>query len=246
MLKAILLVLFIFCCISFISLSLAKVRTAYLNDKKMEKVTLNMGKSTVLRFMEKPKKIVIGNQNYFNVEFINNDVTLQPQGIVNTNLFVYCENNTYGFVINVTAGGYCDDLVKIKWKPETRGILRQSSKIKKVFRLKKVEVIVQFDGLLKILIDSIWFNKKRNLYLMDLILKNEAQKSIKLSEIKLNLKKEGKRILKQFHVCKSEEVAPQEAVRIRMFTRLEKKKKFSIDIEYQGKKKTVTIQKKYL
>src|SRR5688572_1194457 len=78
-----------------------QVRTLYTNDRMMRTVYLAMGRSTILRFDEKPKTAVIGNQNYFNVEYIGNDLTIQPQGIVATNLFVYTESQTYGLILKV-------------------------------------------------------------------------------------------------------------------------------------------------
>ena len=66
-----------------------QIRTIHMNPDKMRLVNLRMGQSTVLRFTDKPKKIVIGNQNYYSVEFIENDVTIQPLGRVKTNLFIY-------------------------------------------------------------------------------------------------------------------------------------------------------------
>ena len=49
------------------------IRTLNVNDDKMQVIFLRMGKASVLRFPEKPKKVVIGNQNYYSIEFIEND-----------------------------------------------------------------------------------------------------------------------------------------------------------------------------
>lgn len=110
-------VLLLFC---FQTVAFAKVRETLVSENAMEPVALKIGQSTILRFKEKPKKVVIGNQNYFNVEFIDNDITIQPLGIVSTNFFVYGDYHTYGFILNVggtgTFGNY-DDLVMVKWKP---------------------------------------------------------------------------------------------------------------------------------
>ena len=64
------------------------IRTIHMNADKMKKIQLRMGQSTILRFSDKPQKIVVGNQNYYSAEFIGNDVTIQPLGKFNTNLFV--------------------------------------------------------------------------------------------------------------------------------------------------------------
>ena len=92
------------------------IRTVQVNAKKMQIIYLKMGRATVLRFTSKPKKVVIGNQNYYAVEFIDNDLTLQPQGKVETNLFVYTPYRTYGFILRVCSSCRSDDLVFVKWK----------------------------------------------------------------------------------------------------------------------------------
>lgn len=96
-----------------------QVRSLDISDRSMKPIYLKMGQSTVLRFNDRPQKIVIGNQNYFNIEFIGNDVTIQPQGLVTTNLFIYGKYHTYGFILRVSKGRNYDDLVKVRWRPET-------------------------------------------------------------------------------------------------------------------------------
>ena len=102
------------CCSAVATAS--SIRTMQVNDKKMQLVYLKLGRATVLRFTAKPKKVVIGNQNYFSVEFIDNDLTIQPLGKVETNLFVYTPYRTYGFVLRVCSSCRSDDLVFVKWK----------------------------------------------------------------------------------------------------------------------------------
>lgn len=70
------------------------------NDRLMKVVNLTLGRSTVLSFDDKPVKVVLGNSNYFNVEFIGNDLTIQPLANIETNLFVYTQKQLkYGFLI---------------------------------------------------------------------------------------------------------------------------------------------------
>ena len=92
------------------------IRTVQVDAKKMQLIYLKMGRATVLRFTAKPKKVVIGNQNYYAVEFIDNDLTIQPLGKVETNLFVYTPYRTYGFILRVCSSCRADDLVFVKWK----------------------------------------------------------------------------------------------------------------------------------
>ena len=92
------------------------IRTVQINNSKMQAINLTMGRATILRFTSKPRKVVIGNQNYYSVEFINNDLTIQPLGKVATNLFVYTPYCTYGFTLRVCQSCRSDDLVFVRWK----------------------------------------------------------------------------------------------------------------------------------
>ena len=109
--------LFIFLCFAafFAALS-GSIKEARIDDNKMQPVTLRMGKSTILRFEDKPQKVVVGNQNYLNIEYIANDVTIQPLGRVTTNLFVYTKKRVFGFILTVSVSGDYDDLIKVFWQ----------------------------------------------------------------------------------------------------------------------------------
>ena len=91
---------------------LAVIRTLLVDKKRMEPVYPSLGRSTVLRFKTKPQKVVLGNQNYYKIEFTENDLTIQPQGSESTNLFVYTKNDVFGFLLVPTLGEY-DDLVHV-------------------------------------------------------------------------------------------------------------------------------------
>jgi len=93
----------------------AKVRTISPSETDINRVYLKLGRSTVLRFSDTPVRAVIGNQNYFNLEFIkgSNDLTIQPLAKNTTNLFVYTESKTYAFYLEFHPKKY-DDLVNVK------------------------------------------------------------------------------------------------------------------------------------
>ncbi len=146
----------------------ALVRTIMVDDTTMAEVHLAMGRSTVLHFLEKPTKVVVGNQNYFNIEFTGNDVTIQPQAMVSSNLFVYGEYRRYGFILRVSGGERYDDLLQIRWKsrfvlpraiPTIATVKPKATpkilniKLRKVFRLSDLYVI-EFEIRDKIAISS--------------------------------------------------------------------------------------------
>lgn len=93
-----------------------KVRTLPTNSQEMPIIHLMTGRSTVLRFSSPPKKVIIGNQNYFSIEFIDSDVTLQPLSNTTSNLFVYGDGFTYGFILKVDHLSDYDDLIFVKNK----------------------------------------------------------------------------------------------------------------------------------
>ncbi len=94
----------------------AGVRTLLMNDTEMEVIRLVLGKSTILRFKSQPKKIVLGNQNSYKIDFVNNDLTIQLKRFDSTNLFVYTKKNVYGFLLLPSKTEDYDDIVNIRRK----------------------------------------------------------------------------------------------------------------------------------
>jgi len=91
-----------------------QVRNLSTSSQKMPVINLMTGRSTVLRFSSPPMKVIVGNQNYFNIEFVDSDVTIQPLGHVSSNLFVYGDGFTYGFILKVNQSQDYDDLVFVR------------------------------------------------------------------------------------------------------------------------------------
>ena len=132
--------LLLICSLVLSQLTLAKgIRTVATNDIKMTPVYLQMSQATVLRFKERPKKIILGNSNYISAEFTDDDVTLQPLGRLNTNLFVYTQKRTYGFHLIIKNSSRYDDLVNVEWYDNQAQIYRQkkitTNLISKIHRL---------------------------------------------------------------------------------------------------------------
>ena len=90
------------------------IRSVEANAERMEPVRLKLGQSTVLRFGERPRRVVVGNNNYVNIEFVGDDLTIQPQAPVTTNLFVYGKGRVYGFILRVVGGAHYDDIVNVR------------------------------------------------------------------------------------------------------------------------------------
>ena len=171
----------------------AAVRELGVSNHEMGHIYLKMGKSTVLRFLDKPKKVVIGNQNYFNVEFIENDVTIQPLGETTTNLFVYGEHQTYGLILNVRASQHYDDLVLVKRKITQ---LKNNLAPSKESETKNVKVKLNYKGKLGksigIEIIDMFYHNDLKTFVLDFIVKNESGKILLSKDINLVFSRNNK------------------------------------------------------
>ncbi len=91
-----------------------EARTLRLDDKKIGKVFVSFGKSTVLSFPSKPSKVVLGNHGSFTIEYIENDLAiaaLHPSA--QSNLFVYLEGRRYALDL-VSRSQNPDEIVLIR------------------------------------------------------------------------------------------------------------------------------------
>ena len=114
------------------------VRTARISEDAVETVSLVLGKSSVLRFDSKPKNVVIGNSNFFNVEFNGSDVTIQPLAVGETNLFIYLKDQTFLFDLKAVYQAQDptfrnDDLVIVRYRDPKASYYRPP-----IVRLKKL------------------------------------------------------------------------------------------------------------
>lgn len=166
-----------------------RVRTLTVDDKKMYPVYLMMGRSTVLSFEEKPKKVVIGNKNYYELEFVEgkSHITLQPQGNVTTNMFVYGAKNVYGFILKTRSVGGYDDLIKVKWKDDKK-FKRVKGKLLKVpfFKEKIINKSIYL-GKLKIFVKRA-LKIKKDSYALDLEFLNTGKNKVNLDNIRIQQK----------------------------------------------------------
>lgn len=201
------------------------VRTIGVNNESMAPIYLRMGKSTVLRFSDKPRKVVVGNQNYYGLEFIENDVAIQPLGSVATNLFVYTERRTYGFLL--TPGERYDDLVFVRWKsdferskPKTPAAPVKESRPQLSFKVGKS---------LKVGIETVKFQPSIGLHLIDGTVENVGKAKVSLSTFSLRCIRLGKTIGKQELVTDMEALKLSERSKFRLVLKLDQKADFTIE-----------------
>lgn len=204
------------------------VRTVFVKPNSIEPIYLSMGKSTVLRFRDHPRKIVIGNQNYFGVEFIENDVALQPLGIIKTNMFVYTETRTYGFYL-IVGQGRSDDLAKVEWQPlenKSKDFLKPMTPMTTP---KKISgLTVKLDGVLRLTPFSIQYSPDHRMYVLDMTLENISQKEMDLKGVKLLIAKDKLSLSKQILVKEVEKLKSKQKSRLRLFFGAETKSDLSV------------------
>ena len=104
------------CALTFASTA----RTVYLSDKKMQAISVGVGRSTILSFPSKPTKVILGNQGMFAVEYVENDLAIAAlRTPASSNLFVYLEGRRFGFELRTTGEGG-DQIVLVRDSDERK------------------------------------------------------------------------------------------------------------------------------
>lgn len=233
--------------IGFSHLSFARnaVRAVEANDKDVRTIFLALGRSTVLKFKEKPVNVVIGNKNYYNVEYINNDITLQPLGAVDTNMFVYTKSKrTYSFLLKIVTPNRYDDIIHVHWKNNFRP--RQvftTSKVKKnTFRPHYLRYKKRFE----FSIQNMLSKPDKKSYILDGYFYNKSSKKLKSKDLKIYLTRGGRKLKYQEVVFWDEVILPKRKTRVRIFTTLKVKKGFTVNLKAFKKKRKTIIYRKHL
>jgi hypothetical protein len=218
------------------------VRDIHTDDRKMNKVHLTLGQSTVLRFQEVPRKVVIGNQNYFNVEFVegSRDVTLQPLGAVKTNLFVYTKGKTYGFILYPKNHGRYDDLINIHWREKPK-MVRARAKILLIEdrKVKKLGQKLNLDDL-SIELLTLTKSKQSQLVIIDIKISNRTPNDVNLSAFKVVATRRNTPLERQSFALSKLELKRGDSTTLRLVVNLRSKLGFTINFE-NGDTKIKTI-----
>ena len=215
-----------------------EIRSVDASQEKMEHIYLKLGQSTVLRFEETPRRIVVGNANYFNIEFIGQDITVQPQAPVTTNLFVYGKRAVYGFILHVGEGSHYDDLVNVRRKPPTttEGAPRKKTENKGA-----------------VVLDDILFYPKsitplrRGLFVLGFTLTNQGTGEAKTQDIGISLSVEDAETFGTSPVYSKNAIGTGETAEGRLFFRpSDGGTSFTLRLRYKGKEAAFTASKRPL
>lgn len=218
------------------------VRTVGVGSDSMAPIYLKLGKSTILRFSDKPRKVVVGNQNYYGLEFIENDLAIQPLGSVATNLFVYTESRTYGFLL--TPGERYDDLVFVRW-----GSIRGSAKTSDESPSPKESrpgLSLKIGKLLKITVEKIKVQPSLGLHLVDCVLENTGKDELQLSKLTLQTLRQGKALEKQDMVLEKDKLKPNEKSKARLVLKFDQKADFTLEGKFGNDVGKIIVSHKFL
>ncbi|MCB9085771.1 MAG: hypothetical protein H6624_15595 [Bdellovibrionaceae bacterium] len=232
-----------------LSLPAGTVRSIEVDGSRMAHIRLRMGQSTVLRFPEKPKKIVLGNGNYYSAEFIENDLALQPQGTVGTNLFVYSEKYTYGFLLSTVTSGHYDDLVQVSWKKQEKPKAISAKVVLNTPSFQSVSkphTTFAISNTLQVDIREIQRLKGKDFYILDLDIKNLSDEEIGLADIEIVATRRKKKLLPQEFVAKDEKLAPKESTLARVFLKLAQSRGFTLHVKINDREVSRIVSRRYL
>ncbi len=196
----------------------AGVRTLFMNDTEMEAIRLALGKSTILRFQDRPKKIVLGDRDSYKIDFIDNDLTIQLKGFNSTNLFVYTEKHVYGFLLLPSKPEDYDDIVNIHRKHGGKSykltspapVFRQPLNFK-VQRIRRIG---------------------NNLFSAVLFVQNRTKHRIGTSRINIFATVNNKRLPLQKTYFKKDSLSGGEIAEIRVVFKAKKKKRITFNLAY--------------
>ena len=223
------------------------VRTTYSDGVAMLPVNLKMGQSTVLRFVEKPRKVVLGNSNYYSVEFIDNDLAIQPLGAVTTNLFVYGVKNVYGFILKTNQAGNYDDLVQVDLK-ETKlsSLTKMTVRPSPLKEVSRPRVSFQVGNDLKVTLLRVLRFEKKYFYVMDLQLENISKSEIDLSKTEMVLSRGKIKLSPQEFIFREIKLKPGEITIARGFVSINKKTDMSLGVQFKNIKASQIILGRFL
>lgn len=234
--------------LSFLSFNAlaSRIRTVHVNDEKMQPISLKMGKATVVRFSDKPNKVVIGNQNYYSVEFIENDLTIQPLGDVETNLFVYTPHRTYGFLLKVCHSCRYDDLVYVKWKSKFQPRPQKKASRNKLPGFKPIGLKFELDKDFQIEVVKTMADELRSLRIIDVQIKSTIKEKAEISNFQLVATRRNVPLKGQGYVIEKESLKQKETTRARIFLPLTETRAFSLNAVWGEKKNRVIVGQQFL
>lgn len=106
--------------LNFNSWSLARVRTVEVKNDQIVQVKTAPGVATIIQVPDRPNSIVLGDQNAFKVEYLDQAITIKPlvRG-AKSNLYIYTDYRRFNVQL-VTSGESLADYVVYLEHPKTK------------------------------------------------------------------------------------------------------------------------------
>lgn len=211
-----------------------RVRTLPASSQEMPVIHLMTGRSTVLRFSSPPKKVIIGNQNYFNIEFIDSDVTLQPLANTTSNMFVYGDGFTYGFILKVDHSANYDDLVFIRNKvPSFARPTAERVPVKVPLAKKdlKFTIVVPKNSKIELQGEAFKWNESIKSFYADVFITVKAQKTIPTDSVKIQILSAGQDLTTIKPVFEKDQLGQNVKGRARIFANVNLKQAVKLKLQ---------------
>ena len=211
-----------------------RVRTLPASSQEMPVIKLMTGRSTVLRFSSPPKKVIIGNQNYFNIEFIDSDVTLQPLANTTSNMFVYGDGFTYGFILKVDHSAEYDDLVFIRNKvPSFAQPTTEKAPVKVPVAKKdlKFTIVVPKKSKIELQGDAFKWNESIKSFYADVFITVKAQKTISTDLARIEILSSGQDLTSIKPVFEKDQLVQNVKGRARIFANINSKQALKLKVK---------------
>ena len=89
------------------------IRRAQISQNKPLIVRLAAGRSTAISFAARPEKVVPGNPQALEINFLGKDLTLRPLGPRPGNLIIYTKSSRYVILLQMGSESAYDDVVSV-------------------------------------------------------------------------------------------------------------------------------------
>jgi hypothetical protein len=224
--------------------ALGVVRNLTVDEGSMAVIHLAMGRSTVLHFHEKPTKVVAGNQNYFNIEFTGNDLTIQPLGGITSNLFTYGEYHRYGFILRVSGSDGYDDLVDVHWRNSTFIQLRPAPAPAATPQVVHEEKKQASSKKLKVSLSKVFHEK--TFHVIEVIIQDKEGLGIDSKHASFRISQGQKTLAPKEIAFEKERSQSKEPLRVRIFIALPDKKELTIAVNVDDRTAQLSVPRRAL
>ena len=181
------------------------------------------------------------------MEFIENDLAIQPLGSATTNLFVYGLKNVYGFILRTNQTTSYDDLVQVdlkenKLNPQSKPVIKASF-LREVSRPK---LVFQLTDDLKLTLTKVLSSEKKDFYVMDLLIENISKAEVDLSKLEINIYQGKNKISPQEVIFMETKIKSSGMTAARVFVSIEKCSDLVLEARIKNLKIRQIILKRFL